>query len=159
MKEKWAAVSAVVAALSLTAALIFNGIQVGDSAEAQQQAKVATELGLLTQLQDSMRKSLYSRVPYGAKFRQMRNDGPTVLSLPAYRVMAEEAASMDYFAWLFNKGYLNAPGADQLWGPRMICEFKQVFAPGFQDPTYEVPDLYQFIVERPQLSHLAAHCR
>jgi len=159
MKEKWAAGSAIIAALSLAAALVFNGIQVQDSADAQNQAKIATELGLLTQLQEAMRESLYRRVPYGPEFRRMRSDGPGALSLSAYRVMAEEASNMDYFAWLFDKGYLTAPGADELWGPRMICEFKQVFAPGFQDPVHEVPDLYQFIVERPELSHLAAHCR
>jgi hypothetical protein len=158
-KERWAAWSAAIAALSLTAALVFNGIQVHDSAVAQNQAKIATELGLLTQLQGAMKESLYSRVPYGPEFRRLRSEGPSALSPAAYRVMAEEVSNMDYFAWLFDKGYLTAPGADELWGPRMICEFKQVFAPGFQDPVYEAPDLYQFIVERPKLSRLAQHCQ
>ncbi|MDX6588899.1 MAG: hypothetical protein QOI84_173, partial [Solirubrobacterales bacterium] len=46
-RERWAAVSGIIAALSLTAALVFNGIQAHDSAVAQRQTKLATELGLL----------------------------------------------------------------------------------------------------------------
>jgi hypothetical protein len=157
-RDRWTAVSVAIAAIGLVAALVFNGLQVRDSAEAQRQAKSATELGLLTQLQGVMSESLYSRVPYKEQFRRLRAGLPGRLTPAAYRVMVEEASNMDYFAWLFNEGYLTAPGADELWGPRMICEFKQVFAPGFENPAREVPDLYRFIQERPRLLQLAGRC-
>jgi len=157
--ERWAAVSGIVAALSLTAALIFNGIQAHDSAVAQRQTKLATELGLLEQMQSAMTKSIYSRVPYVGQFRDLRAGRRGALSGRAYRVTAEEAASMNYFAWLFNNGYVTAPGADELLGPRMICEYQQAFAPAFNDSAHELPDLLQFIQERGrELSKLAEDC-
>jgi hypothetical protein len=147
-REKWAAVSGIVAALSLAAALVFNGIQAHDSAVAQRQTKLATELGLLEQMQGAMTKSIYSRVPYVAQFRALRAGRRGALSRRAYRVTAEEAASMNYFAWLFNNGYVTASGADELLGPRMICEYQQAFAPALNDPAHDLPDLLQFIQER-----------
>lgn len=161
-KNRWAAWSAIVAALSLAAALIFNGIQVHNSAVAQRQAKLATELGLLMQLQNVMSESVYSRGPYARQFRQLRAGRRRGLTPPAYRVTAGEAANMDFFAWLFNNGYLTVPGADKLWGPRMICEYKLAFAPAFKDPTLDLPDLVEFIQERgPRLERLdrARPCR
>jgi hypothetical protein len=158
-KERWAAWSGIVAALSLAAALVFNGIQAHDSAAAQRQAKLATELGLLAQIQSSMSKSVYSRVPYTAQFRELRTGQRGALSRQAYRVTAEEAANMDYFAWLFNNGYLKAEGADELLGPRMLCEYQQAFAPTFKDPAHDVPNLVLFLQERRlKLSKLAKDC-
>jgi len=157
--EKWAAWSAVVAALSLAAALVFNGIQAHDSAVAQRQAKLATELGLLEQMQSAMTKAVYSRVPYVRQFRELRAGQRGALSRRVYRITAEEAASLDYFAWLFNNGYVTAHGADELLGPRMICEYQQAFAPALSDPAHDLPDLVQFIQERGRkLSKLVAGC-
>ena len=157
--NRWAAVSGVVAALSLAAALIFNGIQVRDGAEAQRQAQIATELSLLTQLQSSMSDSVYSRVRYNRQFRELRAGQRNGLTSPAYRALAEEGANMDYFAWLFNNGYLTADGADALWGPRMVCEYKRAFALGLHNPTRDLPNLLLFIQQRgPKLSHLAQSC-
>jgi hypothetical protein len=157
-KEHWAALSVVVAVLSLAAALVFNGLQVRENAKSQTQAKVANEVGLLTQLQNTMRESLYGTTPYRAEFDRLRQEGVAALSPAAYQVMAEESSNMEYFAWLFDNGYLTASGASELWGPRMICEFREVFAPAFKDAADELPDLYQFIVERPDLSRLAGDC-
>ena len=158
-KEKWAAWSGVIAALSLVAALVFNGIQVHDSTTAQRQSKVATELALLAQIQSSMTKSVYSRVPYVEQFRELRDGRRSALSGRAYRVTAEEAANMDYFAWLFNNGYLNAKGADELLGSQMVCEYQQAFAPALKDPAGELPDLVQFIQERrSKLEKLTKSC-
>jgi hypothetical protein len=158
-REKWAAWSGIVAALSLAAALVFNGIQTHDSAVAQRQAKLATELGLLAQIQSVMSESVYSRVPYVAQFRELRAGRRGALGGRAYRVTAEEAADMNYFAWLFNNGYLNASGADELLGPRMICEYQQAFTLALKDPVGDLPDLLQFIRERgPKLSKLMEGC-
>lgn len=157
--NRWAAWSAIVAVLSLAAALVFNGIQARDSAIAQRQAKLATELGLLTQLQDAMSESVYSRVPYHRQFRQLRAGRRGRLTSSAYRVTVIEAANMDYFAWLFNSGHLTAEGADELWGPRMVCEYKLAFAPALRNPTRDLPNLIEFIQERGRrLSRLAGIC-
>jgi hypothetical protein len=158
-ERKWAAWSGVVAALSLAAALVFNGVQVHDSAVAQRQAKLASELSLMTQLQDAMNESVYSRVQFTRQFQQLRAGKRSSLTPTAYRVMAEEAANMDYFAWLFNSGFLSANGADELWGPRMICEYKRAFAPALLNPAQDLPELLQFIESRgPKLSHLGERC-
>lgn len=159
LKERWAAVSGIVAAISLVAALVFNAMQVHDSTIAQRQSKVATELALLAQIQSSMTKSVYSRIPYVKQFRELEEGKRSGLSHAAYRVTAEEAANMDYFAWLFNNGYLEAPGADELIGARMLCEYQQAFAPALANPAGDLSDLVQFIQEhRKKLEKVAKDC-
>ena len=154
-----AVIGGVVAVLSLIVALVFNGIQAHDSAVAQRESKLASELSLMTQLQDSMNTTVYKRVQFGRQFSQMRAGRRAELSPPAYRAMSEEAANMDYFAWLFNSGFLNADGADRVWGPRMICEYQRAFAPALPDPAQELPELLYFIESRgPRLSHLGQRC-
>src|SRR5271157_467419 len=101
----WVALSAVVATISLIAALGFSAVQLRDAADSQRQTKLATELGLLTQLQTVMSHSTYSRVPYEQQFRELRAGRRSVLTAGAYRATAEEATNMDYFAWLFNNHY------------------------------------------------------
>jgi hypothetical protein len=153
------ALPGIVAVLSLIVALVFNGIQAHDSAVAQHESKLASELSLMTQLQNSMNESVYNRVQFAHQFRQMRAGRRGQLTRPAYRAMAEEAANMDYFAWLFNSGFLDADGSDQVWGPRMICEYKRAFAPALPDPAQELPELLHFIESRgPHLSHLGQRC-
>jgi hypothetical protein len=158
-KEKWAAWSGIVAALTLVVALVFNGIQVHDSTTAQRQAKVATELSLLAQIQSAMTRSVYSRVPYVRQFHELRTGHRGALGQNAYRVTAEEAANMNYFAWLFNNGYLNAKGADELLGPQMVCEYQRAFTRVLKNPASELPDLVRFIQERrSKLEKLAGNC-
>jgi hypothetical protein len=140
--------SVIIAAAGLLLALGFNGVQVRDSARAQNQARLATELGLLTQLQNVMSESVYRRVQFAPQFRQMRAGRRGSLTPPAYRATAEEAANMDYLAWLFNSGHLTVEGADQLWGPRMICEYQRAFAPSLATPAQDLPDLLEFIRQR-----------
>jgi hypothetical protein len=125
--------------------------------DAQNQAKIATELGLLTQLQDEIAHSIYSRVPYAGQFNELSSGRRATLSPAAYRVTAEEASKMDYFAWLFNHHYLTARGADEIWGPRMICEYQHAFAPAFQEAGRDLPELVEFIERRgPRLAPLEA---
>lgn len=147
-KDKWAAWSAAVAVISLIAALVFNGIQVRDSANAQRQARVATELGLLAEIQTAMTRSIYAKVPHADELRDLEADRRSSLSRRAYQLVAEEAYGMNYFAWLFNNGYLKAPEADELLGPVMVCEFQQLFVRVFEDPAGEVPELTKFVQRR-----------
>jgi hypothetical protein len=147
-RASWQAISAAIAILSLAAALVFNGLQVRSSANAQRQSRLATELGLLTQLQDVMNTSVASRVPYARQFQDLRAGRRGQLTPDAYQAVIQEGSNMDYFAWLFSSGYLTAPGADRLWGPRMICEYKQALAPAISDPAQALPNLVQFIQER-----------
>jgi hypothetical protein len=149
------AASTLIAAVALAAGLVFNGVQVRDGAATQRQARVATELGLLTQLQGTLSQSVYSRVPYEQQFRELRLGYRRELTAPAYRATAEEAANIDYFAWLFNNGYITTPGSERLWGPRMICEYQHAFAPAFQEAARDLPDLMTFIQRRgPSLAQL-----
>jgi hypothetical protein len=142
----WAGVAVAVA--GLIAALVFNGFQVRDSAKAQRQSKIATELALLAQIQSTLTESAYRRVPFAKQFRALREGSRANLSNAAYRAVAEEGANMNYFAWIFNHGYIAADGADDLFGPQMICEFKQAVVPAFEEPARELPDLVEFIQER-----------
>jgi hypothetical protein len=140
----------------LATGLVFNGIQVSDGSATQRQARLATELGLLTQLQSTLSQSVYSRVPYEQQFHELRLGHRAALTTPAYRVTAEEATNIDYFAWLFNHGYVRTPGSERLWGPRMICEYQHAFAPAFQEAARDLPDLIEFIQRRgPELAQLA----
>lgn len=151
--------SAIIAGLSLAVAIGFNGCQISASAEAQRQAKLATELGLLTQLQDQLNESVYARVRFTPEFRQLRSGERLQLSRRAYRATAMEAANMDYMAWLFNNGYLTAPRSDALWGTRMICEYRRAFAPGLQHPAQDLPELIRFIQSRgPDLERAGSSC-
>jgi hypothetical protein len=155
----WSRLPVVIAALSLLVALAFNSAQVRNAAVSQDDARLATELGLLTQLQSVMSNSVYARVQYAPQFRQLRGGQRDQLTSPAYRATVEEAANMDYLAWLFNNGYLTSDGADHLWGPRMICEYKKAFAPGLSTPAQDLPELVRFIRERgPELSTLGQGC-
>jgi hypothetical protein len=155
-RVNWVAFSAVIATLSLVAALVFSAIQLRDAAVSQRQTKIATELGLLTQLQTVISRSAYSRVPYEQQFRELRAGRRSVLTADAYRATAEEAANMDYFAWLFNNRYVTARGAEELWGPRMICEYKRAFAPAFQEAARDLTNLFEFVRARDRaLSHLS----
>jgi hypothetical protein len=147
-KDKIAVWSVAIAALGLIVALVFNSVQVKNSATAQDEAKVAAELALLAQIQSSLTKSVYSRVPYAEQFHELRAGLRTELSPKAYRVTAEEASNMNYFAWLFNNDYLSADGADEVIGPQMICEFQRAFVLALRDPAGEVTDLIQFKQER-----------
>jgi len=158
-KVDWSRSAVIVATLSLLVALVFNSVQARSTAESQDDARLATELGLLTQLQSVMSNSVYARVQYAPQFRQLRSGSRRQLTPPAYRATVEEAANMDYLAWLFNNGYLTSDGADGLWGPRMICEYKQAFAPGLSTPAQDLPELVRFIQERgPELTSLGQTC-
>lgn len=157
-KINWTAFGSIVAALALAVGLIFNGIQAQNEAAAQREARITTELGLLTQLQSSLSQSVYSRVPYQRQFEELRSGRRDTLSAAAYRAASEEATNIDYFAWLFDHGYITTPGSATLWGPRMICEYQHAFAPAFEEPARELPDLVEFIQRRgPKLAGLA-HC-
>jgi hypothetical protein len=147
-QRKLAICSAILAGVSLAVAITFNGLQVRDSAEAQRQTKLATELGLLTQLQNQLNESVYARVQFTSEFRQLRSGKRQQLSRPAYRATAIEAANMSYMAWLFNSGYLTTPGSDTLWGPRMLCEYRQALAPGLEHPAHDLRELLRFLRSR-----------
>jgi hypothetical protein len=154
IKFNWTALSAVVAAI----ALVFSANQIREGADAQSQTKRATELGLLTELQSVLSQSTYQRVPYERQFVELRAGKRARLSPAAYRAAAEEAANMDYVAWLFNNGYLKAQDAEQLWGPRMICEYKRVFAPAFADASLDISNLFEFVRQRSSALVRLASC-
>lgn len=155
-KTNWAV---IVAAASLVVALAFNGLQARDSAHAQNQARLATQLGVLTQLQNVMSESVYRRVQFAKQFKELRAGRRGSLTPAAYQATVEEAANMDYMAWLFNHGYLSVEAADQLWGPRMVCEYEKAFAPSLPTPAQDLPALVEFIRERgPVLTKLGEDC-
>jgi hypothetical protein len=141
----WVAPSVVVATLSLFGALIFNDIQLRDSAADQRQTKLATELSLLTQMQNVITQSAYRRTLYARQFTELRSGRRDALSPAAYRATAEEAANMEYFAWLINKGHLVAHDAEELWGPQMVCEYERIFVPAFADAQVYLANLSQFV--------------
>ena len=153
--RNWEAISAIIALLGLIAALIFNGIQAADSADAQRQTQHATELSqqateltLLTQLQSMLNDSVYARTPYASQFQALRAGRLNKLAAQPYQAVVREASDMDYLAWLFNQGYLAVPGADRLWGPLMVCEFKNAIYPALGHATQDFPNLSRFIDHR-----------
>jgi hypothetical protein len=148
----------LIATASLIAALVFNSIQVRNGTEAQVQAKIAAQLGLLTQLQGVMNQSVYSRVPYQKQFEELRAGKRGTVTPAAYRAVVQEASNMEYFAWLFNKGYITTAGADTLWGTRMVCEWRQAFAPAIADAARDYPNLLRFVQTRGQRLLQLAPC-
>jgi len=149
----------LITAVSVAGALTFYGLQVNAGAEAQRQAKLTSELQMLTQLQSAIGDSVYGRVRYRRQFRELRAGRRAGLSPAAYRQTSEEAALMDYLAWLLDHRYVTTGHADRLWGAQMVCEYQQAFAPAFADPAHELPDLVRFIQRRGrQLSQLVERC-
>ena len=154
--ENW---SVLIAAATLLAGLIFNGWQLMENASAQRESRLASELNLLTRLQRTMNQDVYSRGVYESQFRELRAGTRRDLTHIAYRAAAEEAATMEYVAWLFNNDHVSVSDADELWGPLMSCEFRRTFLPGLQDPTQDLPELIEFLQERGRrLSELAEGC-
>src|SRR5689334_13005305 len=70
-RVNWPAMSVLIAAAALAAALVFNGLQLRNSASATREARQATELGLLTQLHTALDTSIYRRVPYARQFQEL----------------------------------------------------------------------------------------
>ncbi|MBS1894217.1 MAG: hypothetical protein JST59_23195 [Actinobacteria bacterium] len=155
----WTAVSAIIGVFALAVAVGFNALQAMSSADADHQSQLATELGLLTQLQSVTSRSVYNRTRYTKQFEELRDGRRSGLTRPAYRATAEEAATLDYVAWLFDNGYVDTGRADELWGPRMLCEYRQAFAPALKDPAHDLPNLLEFIQQRGhRLSPLVERC-
>ena len=105
------AVSTLLAAGSLVGALVFNGVQAHDSAVAQQQAKSATELSPLTQLQSAMNQSIYSRTRFANQFQELRLGERAALT-PAAIVLYPKRPR----TWITSRGFSIA-GTSPLMAP------------------------------------------
>jgi hypothetical protein len=120
-------ISAVTAIASLVVALVFNGLQVRDSAEQSRAARQATELGLLTQLNGIVAQSESTVSPLDREFRTVEAQTGTTLSTKTEASLAITLKNLDYMAWLFNHGFVAIPGARQLWERRMKCMYATAF--------------------------------
>jgi hypothetical protein len=125
-------ISALTAIASLVVALIFNGLAVRDSADQERQAKLATELGLMTQLSGVLAQSEAALDPRNPKV-VLAEERSAVLPRKVATVWGETLRNLDYLSWLFNSDFIDIPGARQLWGSRMQCLYTtaaRIFGPG-----------------------------
>jgi hypothetical protein len=141
----WTAISVFLGALSIAGSSIFSGLQIHAAEQAERSSRLTSELAVLTQLQGTFSHAYYGRVPYGKQYVELKGGRRDGVSVSAERAVGEEASVMDFFAWLFDHGHVTAPGAVRLWGPTMICEYQNAFAPVFREPAVDVPNLVEFI--------------
>jgi hypothetical protein len=149
-RVSWEALSASAAVLGLAVAVAFNGLQVRHGTNALREARTATELQLLTQLQTVLKRSVYGRFPYIPEIRALRNGTRSSVSPAAERAVKEETADLDYLAWLVTTRHLTTGGADELWGPVMVCEWRQAILPvlGQDVASSAAPNLRRFVAQR-----------
>lgn len=141
----WTAISVLLGALSIAGSSIFSGLQIHAAEQAERSSRVTSELAVLTQLQGTFSDAYYSRVPYEKQYVELKGGRRDYVSVPAEQAVGKEASVMDFFAWLFDHGHVTAPGAVRLWGPTMICEYQNAFAPVFREPAVDLPNLVEFI--------------
>lgn len=115
-------ISAITAIASVVLALVFNGLQVRDSADQARAARQATELALLTQLNGIVARSESTVSPLDQEFRQteVRNQQ---LSNRTEAALSITLKNLNYLAWLYNNGFVSIPGARQLWERQMNCMY------------------------------------
>lgn len=138
-------ISAITAIASLVVALVFNGIQVRDSADQARASRQATELGLMTQLNEIVAQAESSVSPLDREFRQAELHYQ-YLSFRTAGQFAVTLKNLDYLAWLYNHGYVAIPGARQLWEQRMKCMYATavlIYTPKYIYP--RLPNLRQFV--------------
>jgi hypothetical protein len=133
----------VTAVASLVLALVFNALQVRDSAQQARENKQATELQLLTQLNGLVAESQVTVDPLSREFR--RAEGAGVLSAKTNASFGQVLKNMDYLAWLFDDGFIAIPGARHMWQRRMECLYSTAIL--VYDPTTKsrLPNLERLI--------------
>jgi hypothetical protein len=94
-------------------------LQVRDSAQQARDTKQATELQLLTQLNDLVAESQVTVDPLSSEFR--RAEGAGALSPKTNASFGQVLKNMDYLAWLFDDGFIAIPEARELWQRRTEC--------------------------------------
>jgi hypothetical protein len=138
-------ISAITAIVSLVVALVFNGLQVRDSAEQARASRQATELGLLTQLNGIVARSESTVSPLDREFLQAEAHSGAVLSPKTEASLAITLKNLDYMAWLFNKGFVDIPGARQLWARRMKCMYATAVLVYGKTANVRLRNLQQFV--------------
>jgi hypothetical protein len=147
-------ISALTAIASLVVALIFNGLQVRDSADQARQAKLATELQLLTQLNGLVTQSEVTFNPRSSEIvrAELRNGQ---LSNKTNAELGMTLKNLDYLAWLVNNGFIRVAGARQLWARRMKCLYATAVRVYGPTANVRLPNLERF-VSRPRGESLIA---
>ena len=137
-------ISAITAIASLVVALVFNGIQVSDSADQARASRQATELGLLTQLNGIVAQSEATVSPLDNEFKQTEELNRQ-LSAKTEASLAVTLKNLDYLAWLFNNGFVSIPGARALWGRRMECMYATAVLVYGPTANVRLPNLERFV--------------
>jgi hypothetical protein len=145
----WEGLSGVVAVVGLAAAVLFNGCQVSQGADSLRESRTATELQLLTQLQTVLKETVYGRYPYIGEIRALRRGVRRSVSEKAQRAVLEEAADLDYLAWLLTAGHVRTSGAERLWRAVMVCEWRLAIVPvlGQDVVSASAPNLEHFVTK------------
>lgn len=113
-------ISTLTAVAGLAVALVFNALQVRDSAKQERETRQATQLELLTELNGLVTPFQTKVVPLSPEFRRAE-DGNGSLSNSTNANFAATLTNLNYLAWLFDNGYVAIPAARQLWSPEMEC--------------------------------------
>ncbi|HEX4735331.1 MAG TPA: hypothetical protein VH247_13020 [Thermoleophilaceae bacterium] len=101
------------------AALIFNGIQVADTATQQHATREATEVQLLTQLNGVVNDGTLQI----ANLLDRTNAHSARLSFREQAMFDHALNDFDYVAWLFEHRFLTLPAAKAYWRHTLACAY------------------------------------
>jgi hypothetical protein len=113
-------VASIVAVSGLLVTLIFNTVGVWRAKEEAEGSRIATEVGLLTQVGAGMNRAEASLVEIGANDKSCKAV-PPILKDPEEGALHSALSYYDYLAWLFNDEQVTLRSAKRYWG-RNITE-------------------------------------
>jgi hypothetical protein len=112
-------IGAITAIASLVAALVFNGLQVADTASQQRATRQATEVQLLTQLNSVVNDGNLQI----ANLLQRTDKPSTRLNYREQALFDHALNNFDYVAWLFKNKFLTLRAAKNYWTRALACAY------------------------------------
>lgn len=143
-------ISAAVAVASLVAALVFNGIQVRDSAEQIKQSerslalqRRANEFQTLIAVSSTLNKSQDKMNAIVSRTKKVKNEAEILGLVAALR-------PNEPIAFALNHGLVEIPGASAQWGNLLACNWQYAASNQYRDRlTRYFPELFAY-VQRPE---------
>jgi hypothetical protein len=138
-------VGTLIAVLGLVVTMVFNTVGVWQGVAQTKRDRVASELGLLTQLNGLARQAegrlTGVRESVCSARRPRPRDGAALI---------EAAQYYEYLAWLFNAGHVTMSDARRYWAPSMIQTYELFATIGLTEARRRFPELNAFKLATPR---------
>jgi hypothetical protein len=138
-------ITTLLAVLGLFVTMVFNTVGVWQYVAQTKRDRVASELGLLTQLNGLARQAegrlTGVRDAVCSARRPKPRDGAALI---------EAAQYYEYLAWLFNAHHVTMREARQYWAPSMIQTYELFATLGLTDARRRFPNLNTFKLATPR---------